>query len=85
MYVERYRRLRDLREDHDLTQAQVGDAINITQRAYSYYESGQHIIPPEVLLRLADTVLGVTFALVFAAVFHRLAGRCLPGAEQQTA
>ena len=54
MYVERYRRLRDLREDHDLTQAQVGDAINITQRAYSYYESGQHIIPPEVLLRLAD-------------------------------
>lgn len=38
-----------------------------------------------VLLRLADTVLGVTFALVFAAVFHRLAGRFLPGAEQQTA
>lgn len=34
---------------------------------------------------LLDTVLGVTFALVFAAVFHRLAGRCLPGAEQQTA
>ena len=54
MHVERYRRLRDLREDHDLTQAQVGDAINITQRAYSYYESGQHVIPPEILLRLAD-------------------------------
>ena len=54
MYVERYRRLRDLREDHDLTQAQVGDAINITQRAYSYYESGQRMVPPHVLCALAD-------------------------------
>ena len=36
--MERYPRLRDLREDADLTQAQVGQALHLTQRAYAYYE-----------------------------------------------
>lgn len=49
-----YLRLRDLREDHDLSQRELGEAINVPQRAYSYYERGQHVIPPEVLCRLAD-------------------------------
>ena len=52
--LERYRRIRDLREDHDLTQAQVGAAINLPQRTYAYYESGQRSIPPQVLCALAD-------------------------------
>lgn len=52
--LERYRRIRDLREDHDLTQAQVGAAINLPQRTYAYYESGQRTIPPQVLCALAD-------------------------------
>ena len=47
--MERYRRIRDLREDADLTQAQVGEAINVPQRTYAYYESGQRMIPPRVL------------------------------------
>lgn len=52
--VGRYRRIRDLREDQDLTQAQVGAAINVPQRTYAYYESGQRMIPPRVLCALAD-------------------------------
>lgn len=49
-----YRRLRDLREDADMTQQQVGDAINVPQRTYSYYETGGRMIPPDVLCALAD-------------------------------
>ncbi len=52
--VERYKRIRDLREDADLTQREVGDAINVPQRTYSYYESGERMIPPQVLCALAD-------------------------------
>ena len=47
-------RIRDLREKTDLTQAQVGKAINVPQRTYAYYESGQRMIPPQVLCALAD-------------------------------
>ena len=49
-----YPRLRDLREDHDLTQEQLGRIINVPQRTYSYYENGQRMIPPHVLVALAD-------------------------------
>ena len=52
--MEQYGRIRDLREDHDLTQAQVGRAINVPQRTYAYYESGQRMVPPHVLCALAD-------------------------------
>ena len=54
MTVERYRRIRDLREDADLTQKAVGEAINVPQRTYAYYESGERMIPPHVLCALAD-------------------------------
>ena len=47
-------RIRDLREEAALTQAQVGKAINVPQRTYAYYESGQRMIPPQVLCALAD-------------------------------
>lgn len=52
--MERYQRIRDLREDRGLTQAQVGRAINVPQRTYAYYESGQRMVPPHVLCALAD-------------------------------
>ena len=48
MNMERYKRLRDLREDHDMTQKAVGEAINVPQRTYAYYESGQRMIPRPV-------------------------------------
>lgn len=54
MCMERYPRIRNLREDADLTQTQVGQAINVPQRTYAYYESGQRMIPPHVLCVLAD-------------------------------
>ncbi len=52
--MKRYERIRALREDADMTQAQVGEAINVPQRTYAYYESGQRMLPPTVLCALAD-------------------------------
>ena len=52
--LQKYQRIRDLREDADLTQKQVGEAINVPQRTYAYYESGQRMVPPQVLCALAD-------------------------------
>ncbi len=54
MVLKKYKRIRELREDADLTQKKVGEAINLPQRTYAYYESGQRMIPPEVLCALAD-------------------------------
>lgn len=47
-------RLKDLREDSDLTQTQVASLLNISQVAYSYYEIGKRSIPLELLCKLAD-------------------------------
>ena len=49
-----YRRIRDLREDKDLTQAQMGEILNCSQRVYSNYERGDVDIPTQTLIRLAD-------------------------------
>lgn len=49
-----YKRIRDLREDHDYTQSEVGEKINIPQRTYAYYESGERMVPPHILSALAD-------------------------------
>lgn len=47
-------RIKDLREDHDLTQKQISAYLNISQVAYSYYEINKRTIPLELLCRLAD-------------------------------
>lgn len=47
-------RLRNLREDHDLTQAQVAQYIHTTQRTYAHYENGDRSIPLETLIALAE-------------------------------
>ncbi len=52
--MTKYQRIRDLREDADLTQQQVGRAINVPQRTYAYYESGGRMLPPQVLCAIAD-------------------------------
>ena len=49
-----YRRIRDLREDHDLTQTDLAKILNCSQRSYSYYESGGHDIPTQTLIAIAD-------------------------------
>ena len=48
-----YRRIRDLREDCDLTQKQLGETVGVSQRTYAYYESGQRMLTPQVLYSLA--------------------------------
>lgn len=49
-----YRRIRDLREDQDLTQQELANILNITQRSYSRYENDERGIPLETLCALAD-------------------------------
>ncbi len=62
-----YQRIRELREDNDLLQKDVADALNCTQVCYSYYENGKRDIPTDSLIRLAklynvstDYILGLT-------------------------
>ena len=62
-----YRRIRDLREDHDLTQKGVAAILNCSQQVYSNYELGQRDIPTDILIRLSkfydvsvDYILGLT-------------------------
>ncbi|MBR3971969.1 MAG: helix-turn-helix transcriptional regulator [Ruminococcus sp.] len=52
-------RIKDLREDRDLTQTQVAKAIGITQRKYSYIETGTQQLTDEILIKLAK-FYGVT-------------------------
>lgn len=49
-----FRRLRDMREDHDLTQKEVAAHLGIDQRVYSNYEIGKREIPVHLLILLAD-------------------------------
>jgi len=49
-----YDRIKALREDNDITQAAISKSINVSQRAYSYYETGQRMIPPEVIVSIAE-------------------------------
>jgi len=60
-------RLKDLREDNDLTQKHVAEYLKIKQNTYSQYETGARQIPIEVLIALAslyktstDYLLGIT-------------------------
>ena len=64
MYIKR---IRDLREDSDLTQAELGKILHISQRTYSHYENGTRETPIELLIELAhyyntsvDYILGET-------------------------
>ena len=60
-------RIRDLREDNDLTQREVADYLKIKQNTYSQYETGSRQMPIEILVALAafyktstDYLLGIT-------------------------
>lgn len=46
-------RIREVREDHSLTQQKIADLLNIGQRTYADYESGKTRIPVDSLLILA--------------------------------
>ena len=49
-----YRRIRDLREDKDLTQTQVAKILGMSQTGYSKYETGENDLPSSILIKLAD-------------------------------
>ena len=62
-----YKRIRDLREDADLTQKEMAKILNCSQQVYSNYELGQRDIPTVVLISLAkfhktttDYILGIS-------------------------
>ena len=62
-----YPRIRDLREDRDLTQKEIANILEMSQTGYSKYETGENDIPTSVLLKLAkfydtsvDYLLGET-------------------------
>lgn len=48
-----YRRIRDLREDKDMTQSQMAEILHCSQRIYSNYERGEVDIPTQILIHLA--------------------------------
>lgn len=48
----RYPNIRNLREDADLSQADLAKILNCSQVAYSYYEIGRRDIPTEILIQL---------------------------------
>ena len=49
-----FRRLKDLREDHDMKQVDIAKYLGIQQTVYSRYERGVQTIPVEYLIKLAD-------------------------------
>lgn len=60
-------RLKDIREDRDITQTQLAEILHIKQNTYSQYENGQRGLPVDVLVKLADYfntstdyILGIT-------------------------
>lgn len=50
----KYNRIRDLREDHDLTQTQIAKLLGVAQRTYSHYENGTANISIDQIMILAD-------------------------------
>lgn len=62
-----YKRIRELREDADLTQKEMSQILHCSQQVYSNYELGQRDIPTSILISLAqyfktstDYILGLT-------------------------
>ncbi|MBQ8002727.1 MAG: helix-turn-helix transcriptional regulator [Clostridia bacterium] len=60
-------RLRELREDNDLNQTEIAKVLNVSQRTYSSYETGDRTIPYTALIKLArfyntsvDYILSIT-------------------------
>ena len=49
-----YKRIRDLREDHDLNQTNMAKILGMSQTGYSKYETGENDIPTKILIKLAD-------------------------------
>lgn len=49
-----YRRIRELREDHDLKQREISALLGIAQQQYSLYEQGKRDLPTDILKKLSS-------------------------------
>ena len=49
-----YNRIRDLREDRDMSQKEIAQMLGMSQTGYSKYETGENDIPTQILIKLAD-------------------------------
>jgi transcriptional regulator with XRE-family HTH domain len=65
--TQKYQRIKDLREDGDLTQQEIAEYLNIKQNTYSRYEREERSMPIEVWIKLAryysvsvDYLVGLT-------------------------
>lgn len=52
--ILKYGRIRDLRNDHGLTQKQIAKLLNVSQNTYSQYEIGVSRFPLDVVVKLAE-------------------------------
>lgn len=62
-----YPRIRDLREDKDISQTKLAHILGMSQTGYSKYETGENDVPTGILIKLAcyhetsvDYILGLT-------------------------
>lgn len=62
-----YQRIRDLREDKDLSQTEFAEILGMSQTGYSKYETGENDVPTNILIKMAkfyqvsvDYILGLT-------------------------
>jgi len=62
-----YERIRNLREDKDLSQRELSKILGMSQTGYSKYETGENDIPTQILIKLSvfhntsiDYLLGLT-------------------------
>lgn len=65
-----YGRVRDMREDSDMSQHQVAKILDVYPQQYHLYESGKREIPLHLLIRLAD-LYGVSLDYLTGRVTHR--------------
>lgn len=66
-FMQKYQRIKDLREDKDLKQIDIAKILKTTQKQYSRWETGQYPIPFEIVIKLAkyynvsiDYIAGLT-------------------------
>ncbi len=52
--MKKYARIRNLREDKDMSQRALAEILNISQRAYSRYENADSMMPLDILIQIAD-------------------------------
>ena len=73
-----YRRLRDLREDHDMTQDQLVSLLGLNKTTYTNYEQGKREIPFSLVIRLAKLY---NVSIDYIAELSNTSSSCQSGAS----